>query len=350
MTEPFCFNYASELFEKLTSRGGTGEAVYRGHGDSMYQLVPSFQREGYVNKFLSLDDASVLTASSSPFRAFYQTANQMGLSLPSVSNEKHQNYTSESPIDALMDVRDEFDGEYDADDLEIMAFAQHYGIPTPLLDWSRSPLVAMYFAASGALDAFTGKAREYLSIDQVLDDQVPDSVRQKLSQYGEKKYLSVWQANSFGLNELSRKRLLFETDIDDKYSVCFFTPKNQGNQNIIAQQGLFSIHRPIKMTGEFRYGETPAKSLSEVLDEHLKWLDAREGQSQFLRESQQCGMLNEFKLPVSQAVELLNLLGSCGIHAASVYPGHQGCAKRVRERADISLIDRLFNPQASEQD
>lgn len=96
------------------------------------------------------------------------------------------------------------------------------------------------------------------------------------------------------------------------------------------------------MTPEFRFAEPPFKSLSEVLDEHLKWLDAREDRSQFLRESQQRGMLNEFKLPYSQAVELLNLLGSCGIHAASVYPGHQGCAKRVQERADISLVDRLL--------
>lgn len=186
MTEPFCFGYASELFEKLTSGGGAGGSVYRGHGNTNYQLVPSFQREGSMDKFLSLDDSSVLTASSSPFRAFYQTANQMGLSLPSVSNEKHENYTSESPIDALMDFTDEIDGEYDADDLEIMAFAQHYRVPTPLLDWSRSPLVAMYFAASGALDAFAGEARNHLSVGQVLDDQVSDSVRQKLSQTGEK--------------------------------------------------------------------------------------------------------------------------------------------------------------------
>lgn len=333
---------ATELFKELTTRQVDEGLVYRGHGKSQYRLVPSFQRPNRKDQFLSADDTAQLTASSWPYRVFYRMANQMGLPLPSVAKEKHQNYTSEDPMNALMDFADEAEGEYDFDDLEIMAFAQHYQIPTQLLDWSRSPLAAMYFAASSALHQISDFLQENKANEETGLARDKNQVVQRPRDFIETNRLSIWQANSLALNMLSEQRHLMEMDAQGTYTVRFFTPRTQGNLNIVAQQGLFSIHHPKKMTMDFRYAEASPKCLTAVVAEHESWLDSRSGGYQFLHSAKDKGLLKEYLLPYSQVVALLKLLDKCGIHAASIYPGHQGCAQLVKERAAISLVDNFL--------
>ncbi|MBP8235692.1 MAG: FRG domain-containing protein [Rhizorhabdus sp.] len=44
----------------------------------------------------------------------------------------------------------------DATDVHALALAQHYGVPTPLLDWTTNPLMALFFAAQRAPDRSDG--------------------------------------------------------------------------------------------------------------------------------------------------------------------------------------------------
>ncbi|NOR61768.1 MAG: FRG domain-containing protein [Rhodobacteraceae bacterium] len=341
------FTSANEIFADLLSdcdeKDMEENFAYRGHGDSSYQLIPSFMRDKSVLNHLRLEsDAQALLADSAPFRIFYQTANQLGYSLPSVSAEKHLNYTNISSIDALMMFANHADQpRFDLDDYEIMSFAQHYGIPTPLLDWSRSPLIALYFAASDALKAMSLFAEQH-----VAEDRNPSNLNQKttgeiLDAKFESSSISVWRAGMNAISELNRTRELGDEDCDARYTVRFFTPRTQGNTNIVAQQGMFSIHHPSLLTFEYVHGEGNKNCLSTVIDENLKWSKGQANNSNFVKAVINDGPLHEFTLPYSEVLALMRILNRCGLHAATVFPGHKGCAERVRERAALALVSSL---------
>ena len=63
--------------------------------------------------------------------------------------------------------------EYPETDLELLFMAQHYGVPTRLLDWTFNPLIALYFA-SVPMDDHDGKVYSIKLKTSFLVDELED--------------------------------------------------------------------------------------------------------------------------------------------------------------------------------
>jgi hypothetical protein len=162
--------------------------------------------------------------------------------------------------------------------LSVLALAQHYGVPTRLLDWSRHPYVAAYFAAADAVD------------------------------YRIKGSLAVW---AFGTS-------MVHAEMDDwlDSAIQIVTAPAADIPNLYAQQGVFMLSRQRKFR---RSAQFKGASYDQVLEKQLFDYSDRP-------------LLYKFTLPAEKAPELLRLLASAGFDASTLFPGYAGVARAIRER------------------
>jgi hypothetical protein len=151
----------------------------------------------------------------------------------------------------------------------LMALAQHHGLPTMLLDWTRRGWVAAYFAAVEA-----------------SDPRKPHKGT----------HLAVWALHRNGFGKSWRDESIF------------YDAPGGTNPNLNAQAGLFTIHH-----------EEDSPSLETFLLRR-RASDATTPVPQRL------------SLPRSEAPKLLRLLAYEGVTGASLFPGADGVVKAMRER------------------
>ena len=217
---------------------------------------------------------------------FAWLADAQGLALPDDSQELRERIRTERAIDEFvrnLSVRNPWPPE---DMLSLIGLAQHYRLPTNLLDWSRHAFTAAYFAA------------------RRLVSECPRETQR----------LAVWGFNTAILECLQRKSAHFRYGLP-----CYIvTAPSAGNPNLAAQQGLFTLW--LSRSGELEPHRTP-------LDQAV---------AGFLKENKRNGdgpLFLRFTLPAREAPRLMQLLDREGITTARLFPGYQGVAEAIDDRS-----------------
>jgi len=270
---------------------GTGRGMahlFRGHEDASYPLQTTLDRKGGRNKRRAED-----------------------FLLQQFRRRMHHYLPSESLPNS---------------DLTTLALMQHYGVPTRLLDVTRSPYIALYFAVRDALkdaDAAiwvfnttnirTTSLRRTFSKDPKLAKEIG-------------KFYDPHMA--FTRKELFKKWFMPDVSWSDLQS-----PESLRHHEIIFELDPFTMNpRLAVQQGFFLVSGSPCKTFEETLIDLLEEIESHMGESGGREPS-----VFKMVIPKWMRTPLMRHLEKMNITAASLFEGLGGFADFLREK--LTMMD-----------
>lgn len=266
--------------------------IFRGHADSAWKLLASAHRGGadaYKAFGVELpvhnggqEASAYCEAEKELLERFKRALDRAGLPVP-------------APLPKI-DLGSDWNSSYSethSGGVPLLALAQHFRLPTKLLDWTRRAMIAAYFASSGVAE----NARDGAD-------------------------LAVWALRRDFLESVSNEQF-------DHTVLTIQTAPAASNPNLHAQQGLFT-----------RMEERNAHCWS--VDDFVKRV-ADDTPDQRTKDSRKSSgkdadriarpIMRHFLLPQSESPKLLRLLANEGVTGATIYPGYDGVVRGLKEEA-----------------
>ncbi len=268
--------------------------LFRGQcGD--YPLVPSAYRSDGRLKSLTKHDvrdpSERRLAERDILIRFFDIADRRGLILPDDSQELRDRLELFNSNSGDQFVPKGWDGwkTYDMA-LSLMALAQHYGIPTPLLDWSRQSLIAAFFAAEGAAS--------------------------RTEHPGVLGRLVVW---AFHYPMMGKQGYVGRGSA----LIRIVTAPSATNSNL-KPNNMFTLFQP-QYTREQRAEDRPMEEVLAELSAEAE--PEKSDQDKIVVDCQ----LRKFALPASQAGRLLYLLAKLDVTPSAIYPGYASIVRDLEQ-------------------